>query len=68
MDNSTNQKTLNDIMWSDAYLIKIEEDFDKIFEKIYEKEIIDNLFPENDPMISMDFFKEQILHKTEESD
>ena len=54
-------------MWSDYYLIKAEEDFDKIFEHIYEDHFVDKLFPEHEALISMEYFKDQILEDTEES-
>ena len=46
------------ILWSDYYLIKAEEDFDQIFEDIYEEQFVDKLFPEHEALISMEFFKE----------
>ena len=55
------------IIWSDYYLIKAEEDFDKIFNSIYTEHFVDILFPEHESMISMEYFKEQILNHTDES-
>ena len=38
-------------MWSDAYIITIEENFDHIINRLYETEIIDKIFLEEESMI-----------------
>lgn len=38
-------------MWSDAYVITIEENFDQIFYEVYEPQLIDKIFLENEAMI-----------------
>ena len=47
---------LNDLMWSDAYIITIEENFDQIINRLYETEIIDKIFLEEESMIDKNDF------------
>jgi len=54
------------LLWSDYYLIRAQEDFDKIFKHVYEDHFIDKLFPEHEALISMDYFKDQITENTDE--
>ena len=42
--------------WSDEYLILAEENFDDIFQELYESEIIDQIFDEKESMINKSDF------------
>ena len=47
-------------MWSDAYLITIQENFDTIFEEIYEREFVDKIFLEFEATITKKDFMDKL--------
>ena len=46
----------NEFFWSDAYLIILEENFDKVFKEIYEHTFIDILFNEYESKMERKYF------------
>ena len=52
---------INKFLWSDAYIITIEENFDQIFNQIYEPDFVDKIYAEYEAVISKKEFVEQFL-------
>jgi len=46
--------------WSDTYLITAEENFDSIFDEIFEEEFINHIFSEHEALIDKEEFVEAI--------
>jgi hypothetical protein len=47
---------LQKIEWSEEYLILAEENFDKVFKNMYEKEFIDHIFLQHESFIKKEDF------------
>ena len=45
-----------EFLWSDAYLIIAEENFDRIFSEIYECELIDHIFDKSEIKLTKEDF------------
>ena len=48
------------LIWSDEYLVYIEENFETIFDQIYKKDFIDNIFATYETRIGKNEFVEMI--------
>lgn len=44
------------LLWSDEYLVYLEENFNEIFKKMYEKEFIDHIFETNESRVGKEEF------------
>lgn len=53
---------INKFLWSDAYIITIEESFDQIFEEIYEPEFVDKIYMETEAVITKKEFMEEFTN------
>ena len=50
-DDKILSKKLNKFFWTDAYLILAEQEFENVFEDIYEPAFIDAIFLKNEALI-----------------
>ena len=55
------QLTRAKAIWSDEYLTFLEENFDSIFEKIYMKQFVDQVFLSHETRIGKEEFVEAIV-------
>ena len=55
----------NEFLWSDAYLIIAEQNFESCFEKLYENEFVDYIFPKYDSRIDKATFVKAIAGDAE---
>ena len=59
---------MNKFLWSDAYLIIAEENFQDIFDNIFEDQFIRRIFDEHDSVLRKDDFFEAIAGDLGEAD